>query len=81
MFKMFDQNGDGVFDQTEFEAAFTVLEVPFKVADLRRLIKLSDKNHDGKIDFQEFHQMLYAEEIQTQNEQFQAISEEDDSDY
>lgn len=55
MFKLFDSNGDGVFDQTEFEAAFTVLEVPFKVADLRRLIKLSDKNHDGKIDFQEFH--------------------------
>ena len=51
MFKMFDTNGDGTFDQMEFEAAFTVLEINFKVAELRRLIKLSDKNADGKIDF------------------------------
>ena len=56
---MFDTNGDGVFDQKEFEAAFTVLEIKFKVADLRKLIDLSDKNNDGKIDFAEFHDMLY----------------------
>jgi hypothetical protein len=31
MFKVFDTNGDGNFNQTEFEAAFTVLEIDFKV--------------------------------------------------
>jgi len=51
MFSMFDTNGDGVFDQLEFEWAFTALEVKFKVGDLRRLVELSDKNNDGKIDF------------------------------
>ena len=59
MFKLFDQNGDGTFDQMEFESAFTVLEIDVKVASLRRLIELSDKNNDGKIDFNEFHDMLY----------------------
>ena len=44
MFKIFDTNGDGTFDQTEFEAAFNVLEIDFKVDQLRRLIILSDRN-------------------------------------
>lgn len=77
MFKLFDTNGDGTFDQKEFEAAFTVLEIDFKVSELRTLIDLSDKNHDGKIDFSEFHAMLYspAEEV---NDQFEVISENSD---
>jgi len=60
MFKVFDSDGSGTFDQTEFEAAFTVLELDFKVSELRKLIELSDKNNDGVIDFNEFHSMLYA---------------------
>jgi Ca2+-binding EF-hand superfamily protein len=59
MFKLFDKNGDGVFVQLEFECAFTVLEIPFAKADLRRLISLGDANKDGRIDFDEFHDMLY----------------------
>ena len=62
MFKLFDTNGDGTFDQMEFEAAFNVLDIEVKVADLRRLIALSDKNNDGKIDFPEFNDMLYGQD-------------------
>jgi Ca2+-binding EF-hand superfamily protein len=62
MFKLFDTNGDGTFDQMEFEAAFNVLEIEVKVNDLRRLIVLGDKNADGKIDFPEFNEMLYSAE-------------------
>ena len=47
MFKVFDSDGSGTFDQMEFEAAFTVLELDFKVSELRKLISLSDKNNDG----------------------------------
>ena len=65
IFKKFDANGDGKFDQTEFEACFTVLEIQFKVADLRKLIDLSDKNNDGVIDFPEFHEMLYPEKYKS----------------
>jgi len=79
MFKVFDANGDGSFDQTEFEAAFTVLDVDFKVASLRRLVALSDKNADGKIDFQEFHDMLYGPRPQAPaNAGFEIIADDDD---
>jgi len=77
MFKLFDANGDGTFDQTEFEAAFTVLEIDFKVSQLRRLIELSDKNSDGKIDFNEFHDMLYAPDHAEPDDDFAVISEVD----
>jgi len=63
MFKRFDANGDGQFDQLEFEAAFTVLEIDFRVSALRKLILLSDRNADGKIDAKEFTDMLYADEV------------------
>ena len=59
MFKKFDFNGDGCFDQREFESAFTVLEIDFKTHQLRRLIELADTNKDGKISFQEFYTYLY----------------------
>jgi Ca2+-binding EF-hand superfamily protein len=61
MFSMFDKNGDGMFNQMEFECAFTALGIIFAKADLRRLIALSDTNKDGRIDFNEFHDMLYKE--------------------
>lgn len=54
-----------------------MLEIEFKVSELRRLIDMSDKNHDGKIDFNEFHDMLYTEH-KTTEEGFEVISEEDD---
>lgn len=62
MFKRFDKNGDGVFSALEFECAFTVLEIGFAKADLRRLISLTDTNKDGRIDSKEFHAMLFPAE-------------------
>jgi len=52
------------------------LEIEFKLSELRRLIDMSDKNRDGKIDFNEFHDMLYAEHKEAEV-QFDVISEED----
>ena len=60
MFKKFDKNGDGVFSLLEIECAFTVLEIAFNKADLRKLIALTDTNKDGFIDINEFHAMLYT---------------------
>jgi len=88
MFKLFDKNGDGVFDQLEFETAFTVLQVDFKVADLRKLIALSDTNHDGLIDLKEFNNMLYGklEEPEPQmpdlkeKAKFEILTDDEDSD-
>lgn len=59
---MFDTDKSGNFSQIEFEAAFNVMQINFNVSELRKLITLSDKNNDGKIDFNEFNDMLYAQE-------------------
>ena len=55
MFSKFDKNGDGVFSPLEFECAFTVFEIEFAKADLRKLIAITDTNKDGRIDVIEFH--------------------------
>ena len=49
------------FSPLEFECAFTALHILIAKDDLRRFIKLSDTNKDGKIDFNEFYDMLYKE--------------------
>lgn len=54
VFKKFDTDGNGFFSQIELECAFTILGVQFSKDQLRRLIRLSDKNKDGKISFTEF---------------------------
>ena len=61
IFKMFDKNGDGVFQPMEFECAFTALEIPIAKADLRKFIQLTDTNKDGRVDFNEFYDVLYKE--------------------
>ena len=77
MFAMFDQNGDGAFDQMEFETAVQVLEIDVKLKDLRRLIDLSDENKDGKVDVNEFTNMLYSD-VPGEEEVDFAIASDDD---
>ena len=77
MFDLFDQNGDGAFDQIEFESAILVLEIDINVKDLRRLIDLSDENKDGKVDVNEFTNMLYSD-IKGDDEVNFEIDDDDD---
>ena len=77
MFKRFDKNGDGVFSYLEFECAFTVLDIHFAKDDLRMLINMTDANKDGKIDMNEFHNMLYYEP-EDDSEEVQIIEEQSD---
>lgn len=51
VFKRFDTNGDGYFNEVEFGCAFTVLKVEFSKDDLRKLIRLTDTNNDGRISY------------------------------
>jgi Ca2+-binding EF-hand superfamily protein len=44
VFKRFDTNGDGYFNEIEFGCAFTVMGVDFNKDNLRKLIRVSDKN-------------------------------------
>ena len=52
--KRFDTNGDGFFDENEIISAFSILKVNFAKNDLKKLIRYTDTNNDGKIDFNEF---------------------------
>lgn len=58
VFKRFDTNNDGYFNEIEFGCAFTVLKVEFSKEDLRKLIRMTDTNKDGRISFTEFEQMI-----------------------
>ena len=58
---MLDQNGDGTLSMVEMEAAFPVLGIPVKTADVRRLVDAADTNKDGKIDYSEF--MAFVEQF------------------
>ena len=58
MFKRFDTNGDGFFNEVEIGCAFTVLKIPFSKDELKSLIRLTDTNNDGRISFDEFESMV-----------------------
>lgn len=58
MFKRFDTNGDGYFNEVEIGCAFTVLKIPFSKEELKSLIRLTDTNNDGRISFAEFESMV-----------------------
>ena len=54
-----------------------VLELDVKLKDLRRLIDLSDENKDGKVDANEFTNMLYSDLPDEEEVDF-AIASDDD---
>ena len=54
VFKRFDTNGDGYFDENEIISAFKILKVDFNKDELKKLIKYTDVDNDGQIDFDEF---------------------------
>ena len=61
---------------------FTVLGIDFTKDELRKLISMTDTNKDGRIDMNEFHSMLYAEDIaararaaESDDEDFQIVEE------
>jgi Ca2+-binding EF-hand superfamily protein len=47
----------------EFECAFNALGIDVAKADLRRFIKITDANRDGRVDFKEFYDVLHSEDL------------------
>ena len=47
---------------------------------MRKLIALTDRNKDGRIDVNEFHTMLYAKDVNAEDNAEQVIEEEDEFD-
>ena len=57
---------------------FTVLDIKFSKEQLRKLLYLTDKNKDGKIDSKEFSRMLYSVDEDTMAKKNQLIDEDSD---
>lgn len=54
LFKAFDLNGDGYISDGELRQLFNVLGENVTEGDISSMMAISDKNGDGKIEFEEF---------------------------
>lgn len=69
VFARFDTNRDGFFNEVEFQCAFQVMGVQgFSQEKLRRLLRVADKDKNGKIDYEEFEAFLNAKSLEQEAE-------------
>lgn len=58
-FRVFDIDGNGVIDENELKITMFNLGENLSDGDVKQMIKLADRNGDGKIDYEEFIAMMY----------------------
>jgi len=58
-FKVFDIDSNGFIDANELKITMFNLGENLSDKDLKQMLKLADKNKDGKIDYEEFIHMMY----------------------
>jgi len=58
-FKVFDMDSNGFIDANELKITMFNLGENLGDKDIKHMIKLADKNKDGKIDYEEFIRMMY----------------------
>jgi Ca2+-binding EF-hand superfamily protein len=56
-FEIFDMDKDGALDFHEFKVALRALGFELKKPEVLKLLKESDKNFSGKIDFNDFNKL------------------------
>lgn len=59
-FRVFDIDGNGFIDANELKITMFNLGENLSDKDLKQMLKLADKNKDGKIDYEEFISMMYS---------------------
>ena len=61
-FKKYDKDGTGILDHNEVKAAMkdvcSAIDLRLSDADIDVLIKRVDKNNDGKVNIEEFAQLI-----------------------
>lgn len=60
-FKVFDENGDGYISAKELQQVLSKLGLPEaqqEIHQIQRMISSVDQNHDGRVDFFEFKNMM-----------------------
>lgn len=58
-FKVFDLDGNGYIDARELKMTMCNLGENLSDKDIKHMMKLADKNGDGRIDYEEFINMMY----------------------
>lgn len=59
-FKVFDIDGNGFIDARELKVTMCNLGENLSDRDIKQMMKLADKNSDGRIDYEEFIGMMYS---------------------
>lgn len=62
-FQMFDRNGDGKIDPSEFKRVMTTMGEPLTNDEVDFIISEADKDLNGYIDYDEFSEMLLEKVI------------------
>ena len=62
-FAMFDRNGDGKIDPSEFKRVMTTMGEPLTNEEVDFIISEADKDLNGYIDYDEFSEMLLEKVI------------------
>ena len=58
---MFDRNGDGFISKAEFKHCMMHFGEQFTDEEVEEMISEADSNDDGRIDYNEFSQMILKE--------------------
>jgi len=58
-FRVFDIDGNGFVDSNELKITMFNLGENLSDKDVKQMLKLADKNKDGKIDYEEFISMMF----------------------
>lgn len=64
LFDFFDISHKGYLDHSDIEEGFKALAIPSQYKYARDLLDVCDSNHDGRVDFEEFHKYMDAKELE-----------------
>lgn len=64
LFDFFDLSHSGFLDRTDIEEGFRALGIPSHYKYAQDLLDVSDANHDGQVDFEEFHRYMDEKELE-----------------
>lgn len=74
-FNQYDNNQDGLLNQTEFSEILRVLQIPVAQEDLGMIFKYMDADGSGQLEYKEFMKKLRRAGVRIKGEQEQIIHE------